>query len=388
MKLYLIFLLLSLSFSSHAQQNNDIIKNSTIYFTLDSVGNFNGDGAKFIMNKITDSQFFLIGEQHDVHSIETFVSSLIPHLKESDYNNYLTEIGPISANKLNDLKLSSFNLNYYNSKYLYPFGFYRTIEEKNTLNQLNKYNIKLWGVDFDSYSSYLFLIDEIYKNADKKRVSKILYNKVYSFIELEYKKGENNFNPNLMESIINSNDVNQFLTLSKNDKNIPIIEQFLLSLNINHQITLGFWQQRVDNMKMNFTKYYHSLKAENNFVKLFIKLGSVHTARGKSFSGNLEVGNMIYELANLNLSKSFSLIIFPRYILNKETKKVEDLIEEGDIEILKYAFPDQWTIIDLVKLQELSILKNINLSKSSLDYIEKYDAIVIPPTTFYSEKTN
>lgn len=65
---------------------------------------------------------------------------------------------------------------------------------------------------------------EVGKNADKKRVSKILYDKVYSFIELEYKKGENNFNPNLMESIINSNDVNQFLTLSKNDKNIPIIE--------------------------------------------------------------------------------------------------------------------------------------------------------------------
>ena len=41
---------------------------------------------------------------------------------------------------------------------------------------------------------------------------------------------------------------------------------------------------------------------------------------------------------------------------------------------------------DLCKLEELSIQNSIKLSKDFINYIEKYDAIVIPPATKYSEK--
>ena len=391
MKKYITFCLLILALSSFSQQKNDIIKRSTYYFSFDSTANFNGIGADFLKNKIRESQFFLIGEQHNIHSIETLISSLIPLFKEYGYNHYVTEIGPIAAKKLIELNENSTPLKSYYSKYssqinLPPFGFFSTKEEEKTIQQLNKYGINLYGIDFENYASYLSLIDELYQNSDKGKISKNLYNKVYSFVESEYRKGKNNFNPDLMNKLLNSNELKEFLFLAKNQINNPVISQFELSLKINHQLTLGFWQRRVDNMKSNFIKYYNIQSAKEDSVKAFVKLGAVHTAKGTSFSGNLEVGNLIYELANVNQSKSYSIIIFPRYILNEETGEMKDLVEEDEKDLLKYAFTDQWTIIDLDKLKELSIQHSIQLSKNIVSYIQKYDAIVIPPVTKYSEK--
>lgn len=393
MKKYITIYFLVFWTAVFSQQEDTIIKESTSYFKLDQNGNFNGEGSEFIKNKIAESQFFLIGEQHDIHCIERLVSSLIPSFKENGYDHYLTEIGPMSAKKLLELAKISTSLRSYYPKYLSqtdmpPFGFFRTVEEEQTLQQLKKYNITLSGIDFENYSSYLFLIDEIYKNSDKKKVSVDLYNKLYRLTGSEYKKGKNNFNPELMNNLLQSNELKTFLSRSKNKTTLPLIEEFERSLIINHQITQGFWQFRVDNMKRNFSQYYNNLSLKQDSVKIFIKLGSVHTARGTSFSGNLEVGNMVFELANMNQSKSFSMISFPRYILNSQTGKTEDFTEDEDKELLKYAFPDQWTVIDLKKLNELSIKHSIPLHKTIISYIQKYDAMVIPPATKYSEKLN
>lgn len=391
MNKYITVVFLLLTFPLFSQQNKDIIKESTYYFTLDSLGNFDGYGADFIAEKIAESQFFLIGEQHNIHAIETLVRSLVPLFKEKGYNHYVTEVGPVAAQKLMELNQDSISLKSYYSKYssqlnLAPFGFFGTVEENKTLKELGKYGINLCGIDFENYASYLAIIDIIYAQSDKGKISENLYKNVYSSLESEYKKGGNNFNPDLMNMLLNSDKLKEFLFLAKNEMNNPVIKQFESSLKINHRLTLGFWGDRVDNMKNNFVSYYRTQKANEDSSKVFIKLGAVHTARGLSFSGNLEVGNLIYELANLNQSKTYSTIIFPRYMLNEETGEIEDLVEEEEKDLLKYSYTDKWTVIDLNKLKKLSIQTNSQVSESILSYMQKYDAIVLPPQTKYSEK--
>lgn len=242
----------------------------------------------FSKKRIAEAQFFLVGEQHHIHLIETFVSALIPFLKENGYNDYLTEIGPMAAVKLTDLTERSIPLALYYSKYkgqthLPPFGFFSTKEEEKTLQQLKHYSMQLHGIDFENYGSYLTYIDELYSNADKGKISEALYRRVYTFIESEYRKGKKNFNPYLMNKTLLSSDVKEFLSLSNNAINKPLIQQFELSLEINHQLTLGFWERRVDLMKRNFVTYYHSKNTKEKSPKLFIKLGAVHTARWPKF---------------------------------------------------------------------------------------------------------
>src|SRR5690606_5479414 len=156
--------------------------------------------ADFILQKVAESQFFLIGEQHDIQAIEMFVRSLVPYFKESGYRHYVTEIGPIAARKLAELKRDSLALKSYYAKYvaqtnLAPFGFFGTEGEEKTVEQLQEYGINLCGIDFENYASYLCLIDEIYKNADEGKVPERLYNRVYSIAVSAYQQGTNDFNP-------------------------------------------------------------------------------------------------------------------------------------------------------------------------------------------------
>lgn len=140
-------------------------------------------------------------------------------------------------------------------------------------------------------------------------------------------------------------------------------------------------------MKNNFVELYKNIQSDKNISpKMFFKLGTVHTARGTSSSGFQEIGNIVYELSNINQTKSFSIIVFPRYIYNEKTNLIDDVIEDDDKEILEFTKVDKWTMIDLKELFKLAIENDIQLSKDINYYIEKYDAIIIPSTTKYSTK--
>lgn len=390
---YLILLIVTLSQTTVSGQfTRDIIKKSTHYFTLDKNDSITGDGAILVNQKISESQFFLIGEQHDIQQSEHFTKALIPTLKRNGFNNYATEIGPIAANKLEQLSRQKIHLKDFNSKYSQyvksaPFGFFGTKEEEETLQQINRFNIYLLGIDFENYSSYLFLVDEIYKNANKEKVSEQLYKEVRDFIISEYSKGKNGYNPDLTKNLLGSKNLTSFLKQAENSYTRSLIEQFSKSLYINNEQTKGNWRLRVDNMKNNFVESYKALqKNQIEPIKIFFKFGAVHTARETSFSGFQEVGNTVYELSKFNQTKSFSIIAFPRYVYNEKTDTIEDVIEKDDLEILEFTAPDKWTLINLNELFKLSVVNGISLSKNITTYVEKYDAILIPPVTKYSEK--
>ncbi|WP_413533204.1 hypothetical protein [Empedobacter brevis] len=44
-KKYIFFLLITLSLYTFSQQNDDILRKSTYYFSIDTKGNLNGNGA-------------------------------------------------------------------------------------------------------------------------------------------------------------------------------------------------------------------------------------------------------------------------------------------------------------------------------------------------------
>ena len=71
-------------------------------------------------------------------------------------------------------------------------------------------------------------------------------------------------------------------------------------------------------MKDNFVRYYKEAAQKSPLPKTFIKMGAVHTARGTSWSGFQDVGNTVYELANYNLTTSFSVISFARFRMDDE----------------------------------------------------------------------
>lgn len=362
----------------------DIIKKSTYHFKIKK-DSLEGQGAEIFKQRISQSHFFLIGEEHNNSQLETMVKILIPFLKKEEFNNYVAEIGPLAAKKIEELVkekklLKGFNLEYSNYIIGSPFGFFGTIEEEETLKRVVESNINIWGVDFENYNSYLYIFDLLLTNSNNSKDIKEKYKKIYDYTISEYQKGDNGFNAELTGNLLKSEKLEDYLNAVNNSKNRIIIDELKKSLIINTAQGNGFWFPRVENMKYNFVSKY-----KENEHKVFLKLGAVHTARGTSYSGFQELGNMIYELANYNSKKIFSVVSFSRYRLNS-VDEVEDIIEKNDEEILKYTKPDEWTFIDLKELEKLSIENKVKLTEIIKEYIQKYDAILIPPATKKSKK--
>ena len=59
-----------------------------------------GNGYEILTNKISESQFILLGEQHFASEISLFTNSLIPILSKNKFKYFVAEIGPNSAKKL------------------------------------------------------------------------------------------------------------------------------------------------------------------------------------------------------------------------------------------------------------------------------------------------
>lgn len=386
MKYFIIFPLLMI-FPLFGQDISSIIKESSFSFTLSNNGTLNGAGADSLLLKINDSHFFLLGEQHNIQAIEELTTHLIPLLKKEGYTIYATEIGPFAAEKILTLKKNNQSLLSYYCNYIpllgfSPFGFFSTQEEERTLEAVIEHKMDLWGIDFDNYGSYLSLVNEMYLQSEQGKILPSEYKETYAFIANQYQQAHNGYNPTLMQNILESDLVNNFLKLARNMQNTPLIEQFILSLKINNEQAKGFWEGRVINMKHNFSTYYRKATAKGVAPKVFMKMGAIHTSRGTSFNGNIDIGNMIYELANFNGQKSFSVISFPRYIL--ENGEILDTIEEENKILLSYTSPTNWTFIDLHTIKQLSIEQKIQLPQTIIVYLQKFDALLIPPATQYS----
>lgn len=245
-KYLLLFTMTIFQLRVSGQLSQDILKKSTHYFTLNENGDLIGEGASIIKNRISESQFFLIGEQHNIQKIEYFMHALIPILKNNNFTNYVTEIGPNAANKLKQLDKQNIMLGDFNTDYsafvgAAPFGFFGTKEEEITLKKIKEFNIDLLGIDFENYNSYIFLIDEIYKNSNKNKKIESLYTEVRRLMILEYERDKKGYSPILAKNILESEKFIIFLKEANNENNNLLIRELKKSLLINREKGFFFY---------------------------------------------------------------------------------------------------------------------------------------------------
>ena len=197
----------------------------------------------------------------------------------------------------------------------------------------------------------------------------------------EYAKDQKSKNYQLCGNFLDSKEINAFINaVPVNSMTKTLIVNQLNSWKIYEQEKKSNWYPRVLNMKNSFINYYQQQAKKEDLPKVFLKLGAVHTARGTSNSGFQEVGNTLYEMANINHTKSFSVISFARFRMD-ENGQITDLLEPEDEEILKYTNKNSWSLIDLKKLEKDALMGKIKLSSGTLNYAKRYDMMLIPPAT-------
>lgn len=235
-------------------------------------------------------------------------------------------------------------------------------------------------------SSQLFLIDEIYNESNKKSLIYEYYYHAKQFLKEEFdkdiKKGSHPMFTKLLESTI----LKSFFEKCKTVKQKKIIYDLLASWNIYALREVKKYNAnnftRMKYMKQKFGENYKIAEKTDYLPKVFVKMGSMHLAKGKNWLGIYDLGNMLKELTYFNGTQSTSINCFARYSQDVDGT-IYDYLDEEDGKsyqpILELARKDKWVLIETKPILELTKKKKINLNADLKTLISGFDFILFSP---------
>jgi hypothetical protein len=135
-------------------------------------------------------------------------------------------------------------------------------------------------------------------------------------------------------------------------------------------------------MKRKFGENYRIALKTDSLPKVFVKMGSMHLARGKNWLRIYDLGNMIKELSYFNGTESTSINCFARYSQDNDGT-IYDYLDDEDGKVyqpvLELAKKDKWVLIETKPILELVNKKKIELNSDLKILISGFDFILFTP---------
>lgn len=346
-----------------------------------------GKGADTLIKQISESQFFLLGEQHYSPEISELTNSLLPILKQNEFKNFVIEVGPNSAERMvEELKtensLYSFNNNFYREYNDVPLPFFDGKKDELFLKKALDLEFDIWAIDQEFLTSQLFLIDEIFRFSDDKILVKKPYENAKQYLESEFKKSNEDGDYKMFTNLLKSSILKDLFEKSNNSRQSKIISDLKTSWEIYALYETKEYRAnnvtRMKYMKQNFGAHYKSAQKTDSLPKVFVKMGATHLANGKTWLGIYDLGTMLKELSYFNGTKSTSINCFSRFSEGTDGKVSDYLNEKGGEDfkpILELAEKDKWVLIEtepilkFAKENKIELNENLNKLCSSYDYI-------------------
>lgn len=389
-----VFVLSNPIFSQDSLRTSDFVKFS-LPFKIEN-GTLIGQGADSLLKKVTESQFFLLGEQHYVSEISVLTNILLPVLSQNNYRHFAVEVGSNSATKLESFSSEGESLYLFNSKYYdlcgeIPIPFFDGVEDgvflKTALN--NKFSI--WGIDQEYLSAQFFLCDEIMKLSDHRKELEHKYKKAQSYMIKEFKKFWDVDDYKIYRNYLESAEIADFF--NNTDSNNLTVQGIISGLKKSWEIYAYYdnkqyrenWLLRIKNMQSQFSNYYKNACKTDTLPKVFVKMGAVHLAHGINSYGYFDIGNMINEIANFNGTNVTSVMCAPRFY-QEQGELIDDLkVDDILYPILKNASSSTWTIFDNINFINFCYQNKMKIPNDLLTELNKYDFILIPPAVHEME---
>jgi hypothetical protein len=386
----LLFSILSTTiFAQEKLKSTDI---SEFAYTFELINNnILGEGAKILDSVISKNQFLLLGEEHYSPEISEFTNAILPKLKHSNFNYFAIEVGQNSTKKMvavikEKKTLFEFNTGFYSNYKDIPIPFFDGKKDERFLKTAINENFEIWGIDQEFWSSHLFLIDEIYNLSDKKDLIKPYFDAAKQFIIEEFKKDQKNKNYPMCTNLLESSILKSFFEKCKNEKQNKIIADLITSWEIYAFNETKKYSEnnftRMKYMKRKFGENYKIALKTDSLPKVFVKMGSMHLARGKNWLRIYDLGNMIKELSYFNGTESTSINCFARYSQDNDGT-IYDYLDDEDGKVyqpvLELAKKDKWVLIETKPILELVNKKKIELNSDLKILISGFDFILFTP---------
>ena len=402
MKNHLLLLICLFTIHTLKAQETPVLNENTgkafvQHFTINN-DQLQGEGAETLKKYIAASQFFVFGEYHGSAQLTTLCRVLLPELKAQGYENFAVEVGPQAAKKLKELSDkpsdSQKNLYDFNTKYYIeedediPIPFFNTVEDAQLLTKSQELGFDLWGLDQEYFSGMFFLYDELLALSSQDASVQQLKTLSDTITWKLYMRDINESRFPFFQNLLENDTINNFFekAIIINPDCAPIVEDLKISWDIykrHQQRSLSSHLTRINYMRSNLLKH---LEKENPDTKVFIKMGGLHTGKGRQLNA-YDVGHLTEELARKNGTISTNITCDNRYY--EEDGEIKDYWTDRWDKTIPFNFPifgqkDQWTIIDLkamkkaIEAGQLALPKDytFHLIKTKLD---NYDLMLLPP---------
>lgn len=374
----------------------DHFKQHTYSFTIEK-GKMSGLGADLLNEAIDGSQFFLLGEYHNNAGVSELTAALLPILAKEGYKHFAVETGPISAEELEELgkskdvkaALNKFYTSHTRLTGDIPIPFFQGIEDAEFLEIAMKNGYNLWGLDQEFLGGYLFLLEEVWKNAGMPENLRTKYEAGRKKLLEAYANVGDEESSEVYNVILEDKSIQDLL--EKLDKTscrsgFSAANEMLTSCEIYRDWKADLLENlegRTDLMKDHFRTYYQN--SAERMPKVFVKMGGMHTARGLSGNADYELGNLLYELAAFNGSHDVNIAFATRYYLDDETGEIGDNLDyestwtENMEPLLSVGDKELWKIIDLRPLKKMWINQRIKPNRQIRQYLAQNDFVIVMP---------
>lgn len=385
-----------------------------------SSGKLEAEGAEFLAREAAASQFFLIGEIHGIAEIPQFTQALFHRISDSGYRNLAVETGLITARILEDLAGKR------NARQLFvefdrqnPFAlpFYNTSEEasliETILNADDKRKSRIWGLDHEFILSSKMHFKRLVELAPNKEAKKLV-GEYYERVSTEFERMTESRNPGVLFIISATKEDFKKLQAALRPKIGSETAEILQSLKIAHEIYLKkfvFGQnyesnlQRTQLMKKQFMRYYKTAQQQEKLPKVMLKFGAIHTKRGRSYENLYDIGALTTELASMNGTQSFHLLILPltgtintyRPFAGNEADKIkkyetELFLPDDSVDFKPFLSlaknENRPFVVDLRPFRSQLDAKRLVVDKGLSEIIWGYDAVLVMPQVRASNLLN
>jgi len=373
-----VFVLFSFLFAIQAKSQllDSLILANRAYFKLENT--FSGQGWNQLMERVNQSHYVLIGEDHFIHEVPLFTKALID---ASSFQNYVAEMDPwmmqIFKEKITGLNAAQLQ-QWIDSNYN-CFSFFQKQPDFDLLTSLIQKKVNLLGLEQICLTSTSVIFQYLYETGSKQHREKYAHLRDSSLAvnELFFKDLSKPF------FFLTASFSNQMSTLDQGVMHRDEKEVFD-ALQISQKIyAAGSHSQRIKLMQQNFMKFYEPyMKGKRSLFRF----GANHALKGESYLPVYDIGTTAHVVAQSEQVESYHILVLPKsgnkagFLNGIDPVDMSDDLLASLTPFFASASDTAWTFIPLDKIRKVLYSKrhhisNINLEKT----IKGYDAIVIIP---------
>jgi hypothetical protein len=359
---------------------------------------FFGPGVKLLVEEGGRAQFFLLGEEHGVAENPKLCAQLWGTLASSGYERLAIEISSPMAREL-DRAASNGGVEGLKRLFADPgsaVAFYGMKEEAQFIADARASargkEPLLWGMDYEVGADRRLIA--MLKARRKPEAAETALAQLQAASQASWAKFAQTRDPRFMYAFSGDPALVQAVAAAW-PKADPEAQDILRTLEETFAIN-RLWlarepwrsnERRGAFMRANLIRHWRVAKAAGQTPRAFFKFGASHVMRGRNSTETFDIGALAHEIAALEGSHAFSLLVVPgkgspRAYFDPSASTYKSTSEPGDYmkglaPIVDQAFTSDMTLFDLRPLRPLLGYSRTPRDPELLRMVHGFDALLL-----------